>query len=125
MGMFLVLFSHCKTLSIVMKLSSLFIGVYSSYTALAIICSMSSFYFLGMLYMCRLVDICHDIGPIILTDCTSSYLSIRKVGVLGKVIVLFSNVSMVLRLIKCHWMWVCSTGCRGRRQVVINVVCPL
>ncbi len=41
----------------------------------------------------------------ILTDCTSFNLSIRRVG---ELLTLFRNVSMVLRLIKCHWMQVCG-----------------
>ena len=39
----------------------------------------------------RLVDLCHDMGLMILTNYISSYLSIRKVGVRGKQYVLFSN----------------------------------
>ncbi len=44
---------------------------------------MYNLYFNYMLHLIRLVDICHDIGPMILTGCTSSNLSIRTMGVLG------------------------------------------
>lgn len=76
--MSLILYSFCKTMNLVMKLPSVFICVRSLHIALSI---MTSLYLFHKLYMFRLVDLFHGIGPTILTGCTSYYLSIRRVGV--------------------------------------------
>ncbi len=62
-----------------------------------------------MIHLIRLVDLCYGNGPVTLTGCTSSNLSIRRVGVPGELVSLFSNISMVLRSAKCYWMRVCPT----------------
>ncbi len=66
--MSLLLFPLCKTLSLVVKLTSLAISVHGSYIALSIICSLSSLYIFHMLYMFRLIDLCDGIGPSILIN---------------------------------------------------------
>jgi hypothetical protein len=106
--MSLVLYSSCNTIVAIKELS-LLISVHSSYTSLLVVCSMSRLYFIYMLHLIKLVNLFYGNGPMILTDCTSSNLSIRRVGVPGELVSLFSNISMVLRSAKCCWMRVCPT----------------
>jgi hypothetical protein len=67
---------------------------------------MNSLYFI---YVLDLVDLCYGNGPMILMGCTSSNLSVRRMGVLEELVILFININMVLRLVKCRWMRVCLT----------------
>ena len=69
---------------------------------------MSSIYFVYLLCQ-RLVDLCYGNGPMIFIGCSSSNLPIRRVGVLGELVTIFNSISMVFRLDKCRWMWVCPT----------------
>jgi hypothetical protein len=101
--MSLVLYSSCNTIVAIKELS-LLISVHSSYTSLLVVCSMSRLYFIYMLHLIKLVNLFYGNGPMILTDCTSSNLSIRRVGIPGELVTLFIDISMVLSLIKCHWM---------------------
>ena len=68
---------------------------------------MNILYFIYMLHTTKLVNLCYSNGLMILMDCTSSNLSMRRVGVSGELVTLFINISMVIRLGKCCWMWVC------------------
>ncbi len=75
--MSLVLYSSCKTIVILMELSSLFIYAHSICIPLFSICSMSSIYFVYLFYP-RLVDPCYGNGPMNFIGCSSSNLFIRK-----------------------------------------------
>jgi hypothetical protein len=107
--MSLILYSSCKTIIAIKELSSLLISVHSSYTNFLVMCSINSLYFIYMLYLIRLVDLCYGNGSMILTGCTSSNLSIRRVKVLGELVILYININMMLRLVKCSWMRVYPT----------------
>ncbi len=54
--MSLVLYSSCKTIGELIELSSLFFYAHSRCTSSLSICSMSSIYFVYLLY-CKLVDL--------------------------------------------------------------------
>jgi hypothetical protein len=109
--MSLVLSSLCKTIVELIELSFLFIyahGLYNSLLSIFSIFSMSSIYFIYLLHP-RLVNPCYGNGPISFIGCSSSNLLICRVRVLGELVILFTGISMVLRLDKCCWMRVCPT----------------
>lgn len=90
-GMSLVLYSLCKTMSLIIELSSLLTCIHNSYIVLLIIWLMSCLCLFHILYMFRLLDLYHDIDPTILMGCTSSKLSIWRGGVPRELVVLFSK----------------------------------
>jgi hypothetical protein len=69
---------------------------------------MSSIYFVYPFHP-RVVNPYNDNGPTSFIGCSSSNLFIRMVRVPVELLILFTSISMVIRLDKYCWMQVCPT----------------